>query len=132
MLEKNGGGEGIDIAAPASRRSVHVANGTLGCGRRESFIDEADRQAGPPRDLGSYRADFDRSWRVIALLIERKPEDESPGIDLVRPRDDLCDRGTLSRTAEQESRRRCNRPAWITDRESDSAVSIIDRQQASS
>ncbi len=104
MLKKDRGGKGIDIAASASRRSVHFADGTLRGRGGEALIDETHGKTRAPYDLGTDGAYLTRSRRILPLFVERQPEHEPPRLEVDAARDDLRDRWTLSRAPQKKPR----------------------------
>ena len=130
MLKEDGGRERIDVTPPTSCRTVHLADGPSRRGRGEAFIDETHGQTGPARNLIADRPYLARSGRILTLFVERKAHHETACFELDRPRDDLRNGRTLSRTTKQKTGWRRDDPARVAHREADSLLPVVDGQQA--
>src|SRR5688572_11021387 len=130
MLQENGGGERIDVAAASARRPFHLANGAERCRGRVSLVDQRHRQAGAPVELGPDPADLFAARRFIALVVQREAKHERRRLQRLGLPYELSDRGALAGPPRDESRRRCDRARGVADRQSDATLSVIDREYA--
>jgi hypothetical protein len=128
MLKQDGSGHGIDVSLAAAGRAAHLANGPECRGGGESLVHETHRQTGSFLELCSHVSRFDRSGRVITLLIEGQADHESLDLELGAAPDHLSDRRPLPAAPLDETRGRRDGAGRVADGETDATITVIDSE----
>jgi hypothetical protein len=76
MLQENGGGQGVEIAAPAANRPAHFVNDTQRGRRCVPLIDERHRQARPSFELRRDAPHLLAPRCLVTGIIEGEAHDE--------------------------------------------------------
>src|SRR5689334_3170221 len=105
MLEQNGRGQCIDVAAAIADRSSHLANGSARRRRRETLVNELDGQFRALAERRRHLASLLGAWCFIAVAIQGQSHDESLRLELSSSSNDLGDRRALTCTAFDETSR---------------------------
>jgi hypothetical protein len=103
MLQQYRGGQRIDIATSVLGSAAEFVHGTARRGGRVPLIDQLDGQARPPLQLDGDPTHFRGAIRIVAVLIQRKAEDEASGVELPGALDELGDRRALAPTPGKEA-----------------------------
>jgi hypothetical protein len=130
MLQQHGGSDRIDISLASACRATHLAHGAKSGGGREPLIHETHRKARAFLQLGGDVPDFGGAWRVVAILVERKTDDEAVGLELSASSNHLCDGRALSGAADDEAGGGGDCASRIANGEADSLFAVVDSKSA--
>jgi hypothetical protein len=130
MLQKDGGRERVDIPASAASGPAELADSAKRYGGSVALVHETHGQAGPFLELGRNVADFRRTWRIVAVSVERQADHIPLDLERFPAPDHLRNRRSLPPPTLDEPGRRCDCAGRIAHGETNTAVAIVNRQQA--
>jgi len=130
MLQKDGGRERVDVASTAASGATQLADGAKRQGSGVPLVNETHGQAGPFLELGRNVADFHGPWRIVAIRVEREPDHIPLDLERFPTPDHLGNRRPLPAPTLDEAGWRCDRAGRIAHGETDTAVAVINRQEA--
>ena len=130
MLQEDGGRERVDVTSSAASGPAELADGAKRYGGGVPLVHETHGQAGPFLELGRNVADFRGPRRVVAVPVERQPYHVPLDLERFPTPDHLGNRRPLPAPTLDEAGRRCDRAGRIAHGETNSAVAVVNRQEA--
>ncbi len=130
MLQEDGGRERVDVAPAAASGPAELADGAKRHGGGVALVHETHGQASAFLELGRNVADFSGTWRVIAIRVERQPDHVPMDLERFPAPDHLGNRRPLPAPTLDEPGRRCDRAGRIAHGETNTAVTVVNRQKA--
>ena len=125
MLQKDGGRERVDVASSAASGSAELADGAKRDRGGVPLVHETHGQAAPFLELGRNVADFRGTRGVVAILVERQPDDIPLDLERLPAPDHLGNRRPLPTPTFDKPGGRCDRARWIAHSETNSSVAVV-------
>jgi hypothetical protein len=129
MLQEDGGRERVHIALAATCGTAQVTDGTECHGGRIPLVHETHREAGPFLQLGGYAAYFDGPRCVVAVRVERQPNDVAYDFERLTTPDHLGNGRTFAAPTLDVAGWGCNGAGWIAHSETYTTVSEVNREK---